>query len=248
MAGRNCFERRTEAIEKTPVTRSVSRLAYAHFSLSLSLSIRFSAKTVQIRNCTSPVRVDNGAAGWSDLSRPLIEKENAMSKFGGFLVAGTLLSLSALMCVAQNHAGKNGSGQLIVVFKDGHRQTINVADVARIEFSGGGGVPVSDLGSAPAGAPPRGHFLGKWEVGDGSGGKFYITLDESGDAHRSLHSIHGKWVYVNGEARVTWDDGAKDAIRKVGGRDQKYAYRAGKSFTDEPDNVADAHNTTTRPI
>ena len=61
---------------------------------------------------------------------------------------------------------------------------------------------------------------------------------------RSLHRVHGKWAYVNGEARVTWDDGAMDAIRRVGGQDKKFAYRAGKSFTDEPDNVTDAKNTT----
>ena len=182
------------------------------------------------------------------LSRPLMKKENTMRKLVVFLAATALLSLSALSAVAQNHASKNGSGQLVIVFKDGHRQTFNFADVARIEFSGTGGIPVGDMGSAPAGAPPRGHFLGKWEVGDGNGGTFYITLDETGDAHRSLRSIHGKWVYVNGEARVTWDDGAMDAIRKVGGKDQKFAYRAGKSFTDEPDNVTDAHNTTARPI
>ena len=171
-----------------------------------------------------------------------------MRKLVIFLTAGVMLSLSALSAVAQNHASKNGPGQLVIVFKDGHRQTFNVADVARIEFSAAGGVAVGDAGPAPAGAPPRGHFLGKWEVGDGSGGTFYITLDENGDAYRTLHRIHGKWAYVNGEARVTWDDGAMDAIRKVGGKDQKFAYRAGKSFTDQPDNVTDARNTTARPI
>jgi hypothetical protein len=171
-----------------------------------------------------------------------------MRKFVVFLAAGALLSFSALSGAAQNHASKNGSSQLVIVFKDGHRQTFNFADVSRIEFSGTGGVPVGDSGSAPAGAPPRGHFLGKWEVGDGAGGTFYITLDESGDAHRSLHRAHGKWAYVNGEARVTWDDGAMDAIRRIGGKDQKFAYSAGKSFTDEPDNVTDARNTSPRPI
>jgi len=33
------------------------------------------------------------------------------------------------------------------------------------------------------------------------------------------------------------EDGAEDAIRKAGSRFQKSAYSAGKSFTDEPDNV-----------
>src|ERR1700739_51061 len=171
-----------------------------------------------------------------------------MRKLIVFLAAAALLSLSAMYGNAQNHANKNSSGQIVIVFKDGHRQTFNYADVARIEFSGSGGVPIGDTGPAPAGAPPRGHFLGKWEVGDGGGGTFYITLDESGDAHRTLHRAHGKWAYVNGEARVTWDDGAMDAIRRIDGKDQKFAYHAGKTFTDEPDNVTDAHNTSPRPI
>jgi len=60
--------------------------------------------------------------------------------------------------------------------------------------------------------------------------------------------VHGHWVYMNGEALVTWKDGAQDAIRKVGSKFQKSAYSAGKSFTDIPDNVTDAHNTTPHPI
>ena len=165
------------------------------------------------------------------------------------VLAGCVVIISGVASAsAQSHASKGNSGQLVIVFKDGHRQTFNYADVARIEFSGNGGVPIGDAGSTPAGAPPRGHFFGKWEVGDGGGGTFYITLDESGDAHRTLHKAHGKWAYVNGEARVTWDDGAMDAIRRIDGKDQKFAYRAGKTFTDEPDNVTDAHNTTPRPI
>jgi hypothetical protein len=171
-----------------------------------------------------------------------------MRKFVVYFAAGALLSLSALSSVAQSHASKNGSGQLVIVFKDGHRQTFNFADVARIEFSGTGSMALGDVGSAPVGAPPRGHFLGKWEVGDGAGNTFTITLDDNGAAWRSLGRIRGKWVYVNGEARVTWDDGAMDAIRRIDGKDQKFAYRSGKTFTDEPDNVTAARNTNPRPI
>jgi hypothetical protein len=53
--------------------------------------------------------------------------------------------------------------------------------------------------------------------------------------------------YVNGEAQITWDDGAKDAIRKVGSKYQKYAYSADKSFSDPPDNVTSAQNTNPKP-
>ena len=58
-------------------------------------------------------------------------------------------------------------------------------------------------------------------MGDGNGNTFIITLKENGDAYRSLGDVHGNWAYVNGEARVTWDDGAKDAIRKAGSEIRK---------------------------
>ena len=167
-----------------------------------------------------------------------------MRKSVVYLAAGPLLSLSAISATAQSRG--SSSGQIVIVFKDGHRQSFPLANIARIDFPGGNAV--ADAGPTPAGSPSRGHFFGKWEVGDGSGGTFTITLDENGDAHRSLHRAHGKWAYVNGEARVTWDDGAQDAIRRIDGKDQKFAYHAGKSFTDEPDNVTDAHNTSPRPI
>jgi hypothetical protein len=171
-----------------------------------------------------------------------------MRKFVVVMAGCAVMLLAATLSTAQAHAGKNSAGQIVIVFKDGHRQTFNFADVARIEFSGTRSIPIGDASPAPPGAPPRGHFLGKWEVGDGAGSTFYITLDGDGNAWRSLHRVHGKWAYINGEARVTWDDGAMDAIRRIDGKDQKFAYRAGKSFTDEPDNVTDAKNTSPRPI
>ncbi len=164
-----------------------------------------------------------------------------------------IATVSAMLCLAAScglaqtrPSTKSGTGTIVLVFKDGHKQTFNLSDIARVEF------PASTATPAEAGAsallPPRGHFFGKWKVGDGNGENFYITLLENGDALRSLGNEHGKWVYVDGEARVTWDDGAQDAIRKVGSIHQKYAYSEGKSFTDSPDNVTNAHNTTPHPI
>lgn len=144
-------------------------------------------------------------------------------------------------------ASKSGAGTIVIIFKDGHRQSFNLSDVLRVEFPAGGDAASSATSVNPP-LPSRGHFLGKWECGDGSGGTFYITLDDNGDAWRSLHHEHGKWAYVNGEALVSWDDGVKDAIRKVGSKYEKYAYGSGKSFTDTPDNVATAQNTMPHPI
>jgi hypothetical protein len=140
-------------------------------------------------------------------------------------------------------APKAAPGTIVIVFKDGHRQSFNLADIERVEFPTAG-----SEGTVSSSGPSRGHFFGRWEVGDGSGGTFYITLQESGDAMRSMGNVHGKWAYVNGEAQITWDDGAEDAIRRVGSRYQKFAYKEGKSFTDIPDNVTSASNITPKPI
>ena len=170
-----------------------------------------------------------------------------MRKFVVAVMACLLLAGSGIVGMSQGRGSKaGGSGQIVVVFKDGHRQSFNMADIARIEFPGG--TAMADAGPAPQGAPPRGHFLGKWEVGDGAGRTFTITLNDDGSAWRSLRRVHGHWVYVNGEARVTWDDGAQDCIRRVDGQDKKFAYQAGKRFTDEPDNVAEARNLSRGPV
>jgi hypothetical protein len=91
------------------------------------------------------------------------------------------------------------------------------------------------------------HFVGKWLVGEGNGDSFYITLEENGEATKSIGTAHGTWVYMNGEARITWDDGWHDAIRKVGSKHEKFAYTPGKSFSVNPANVTEARNTSPQP-
>jgi hypothetical protein len=133
----------------------------------------------------------------------------------------------------------------VIVFKDGHRQTFNLADIERVEFPTSG-EPGSMTSSATA--PSRNRFFGSWEVGDGAGSNFEIKLNEDGSAYRSLGDVRGTWVYVDGEARVTWNDGKKDCIRKVGTIYRKFAYSEGKSFTADPDNETNARNTSAKPI
>lgn len=165
-----------------------------------------------------------------------------------------LLSVSAvsvfLVITALAHGAppaKAASGSLVIVFKDGHRQTFKLGDIERLEYPAGT-LSSSDMGPANPQATPRGRYIGKWKVGDGVGNTFYITLNEGGSAFRSLGDVHGHWAYVKGDAQVTWDDGAQDAIRRVGSRFQKFAYSASKSFGDDPDNVTEAVNTSPRPI
>jgi hypothetical protein len=140
---------------------------------------------------------------------------------------------------------KAAAGSIVIVFKDGHRQTFNLADIERVEFPTNG-EPAAVTSSATG--PSRNRFLGSWEVGDGAGNNFQIKLNDDGSAYRSLGDVHGTWVYVEGEARVTWNDGNKDCIRKVGTIYRKFAYSAGKSFTSDPDNEANARNTASKPI
>ncbi len=125
-------------------------------------------------------------------------------------------------------------GTIVIVFKDGHQQRFRLADVARIEFSQPSR-SASTVGSA--------RFLGRWKVGDGAGGTFYITLKPDGKAEKTLGSHDGTWSVVNGEARVSWRDGWHDIIRKVGSKYQKAAYSPGSSLDSDPSNVAEAEYT-----
>jgi len=161
-----------------------------------------------------------------------------------------LTLLVALFCltgslsqVAAHAASKDNSGAIVIVFKDGHRQTFNLSDIDRVEFAGGAPSASADSYRVPS----RARFIGKWECGDGQGNNFYITLNEDGTAFRSIGDVRGHWEYVDGEARVSWEDGRKDAIRKSGPQYFKFAYGPGKSFEDDPDNVAHARNTAAGP-
>jgi len=152
--------------------------------------------------------------------------------------AAVVLTLATLTTVAQAiPSASDESHSLVIVFKDGHQQTFAMADIARIEFRGTGTQSITG----------RGRFLGKWRVGDGAGGHFFITLEPSGEASKSIGTAHGTWIVADGEARISWDDGWHDAIRKAGDRYQKVAFSPEKSFSDSPSNVTDAQNTSPQP-
>ena len=179
---------------------------------------------------------------------------------------GVLVLVSAIASLGQSSTSKDTRGSLVMVFKDGHRQTFPVADIAKIEFKASADIvvfkdgrqqsfPVTDVQSfefdtSASKAFPlgRNHFVGKWKVGEGNGGNFFITLEPDGQARKSIGASHGTWTVVEGEARIAWDDGWHDAIRKVGTKHEKVAFEPGKSFSDEPANVTDAVNTSAQPI
>lgn len=148
-------------------------------------------------------------------------------------LASAAIGLLAIGMFAPTLLGQS-KAQMVIVFKDGRRQSFSLLDIARIEFQDTAGI-TSSGGSA--------RFLGRWKVGDGAGGIFEITLKPEGKAHKTLGQAEGTWTVENGEARVTWKDGWKDLIRKSGHKYQKLAFRPGTSFDDSPNNVADAEYT-----
>jgi hypothetical protein len=179
------------------------------------------------------------------------------------VIAGILLLTFAAAVAKPNPSPANNRGAVVIVFKDGHRQSLVMAEIARIDFKAPAAITYEDghhekisadidrvefRASEVAMTPGRAHFVGKWEVGEGNGSTFLITLDADGDAGKTLGGSQGTWTLVDGEARISWDDGWHDAIRKVGTKHEKRAFAPGKSFDDVPSNVTTARNTQPKPI
>jgi hypothetical protein len=180
------------------------------------------------------------------------------------IIATLFMALGTSFGQSKTAAGAQKA--VVMMFADGHRQSIPFEDIVRIEFNSGAAtlvlrdghqqkVPFQDIvrmefnpSSSDSGLG-RNYFVGKWKVGiSEGGGTFFITLDPNGEAHKTLGASHGTWAFVDGEARIAWDDGWHDAIRKVGSKHEKLAYEPGKTFSDPPSNVTDAKNLTAQPI
>ena len=166
---------------------------------------------------------------------------------------------ATLMC-----PGQESVKTLTILFRDGHQKSFTMPSGSRIEFNAGNmlvsnrkgmeTIRVSDvvrIDFNPGGSRGFGmnHFVGKWEFGTGVGSQtFFVTLDRNGEAHKTIGSPHGTWSVVDGEARIKWDDGWTDVIRKVGNKHQKFAYEKGRSLDDDPSNVAEAKTLNSEPI
>lgn len=166
-----------------------------------------------------------------------------MRRLAAFIFLASLLTVVALESALAAPADQsNQSGTVTVILRDGHRQTFPLTSVDRIELTGS--VP-ANLVHYPG--PSRARFLGKWEVGEGNGENFTITLNDDGTAFRSLGDQRGSWQYVNGEAQIRWNDGSNDCIRKVGAWYKKFYYHEDQAFSGSPENVTNARNLTQNP-
>ena len=58
--------------------------------------------------------------------------------------AALLLSAPLSTFAKTPAASKSGTGTIVIVFKDGHRQSFNLAEIARVEFPG-----ANETASAP---------------------------------------------------------------------------------------------------
>ena len=146
----------------------------------------------------------------------------------------TLLVFAAISFA--NAAATPNADTIVLTFKDGHQQSFSLSDVASIEFRNSG-----KTSGASIGLPDRHRFIGQWTVGDGSGRNFVFTLKDNGEATNNVDSGgHGTWTYVNGEARIAWDNGWHDVIRRVDTKYKKFAFEPGRSFDATPSNTGDA--------
>jgi hypothetical protein len=158
-----------------------------------------------------------------------------------FVLASVLGALVAVSpSVAQSSpSSEDPRNSVVLVFKDGHRKSFLMSEVARIEF------PTSPATTSIAG---QGRFLGEWRVGDCAGGYFKITLDREGVARKDLGAPHGTWLVVDGEARITWEDGNRDTIRRAGDTYEKAWYAPDRSYAEDASFTASAVSTDRKPI
>ena len=78
-----------------------------------------------------------------------------MHRLAGFFALAAILTVALS---AQGRASRNSAGQIVIVFKDGHRQTLSLNDVARIEFPGSAVVRLQ-FGTRERSAPEKRSWL-----------------------------------------------------------------------------------------
>lgn len=83
-------------------------------------------------------------------------------------------------------------------------------------------------------------FIGVWDCGD-----VVITLDADYSARKNRHNPLGSWRFVNGEARIDWDDGVRNVLRRDGQGFRKLTWPAGAGTNSPPTSRYPATKRTT---
>lgn len=109
--------------------------------------------------------------------------------------------------------------------------------------------------------PMRNPYIGYWAVeqspglffgliGD-SAERFFLFLDRNGQASVALrdwggdNTLSGHWQLVDGEARITWPSGHKDAlVKEPNGTFRLRSYRRKDTFAKKPNETREARQTT----
>jgi hypothetical protein len=121
----------------------------------------------------------------------------------GMFVAATYAATPIPHSAPQSELNAKDPISIVITFKDGRQETYSMAEIARVEYK--------DVTRPTIGAD---YFLGKWEVGDGNSGSFFILLEPNGEAARSLGANHGTWAVVaKKSASVGMTAGAMSSAR-----------------------------------
>jgi hypothetical protein len=180
----------------------------------------------------------------------------------------SILTFAAVLCAVTSSAFAQGktTSSVTVTYRDHHQQTFSSSEVSRIDLRDGKlvvilagkeeQIPLNTVANIEVheasadSALSRSHFIGRWEVGMGGGqsGSFIVTLDRDGHARKNVGGRRGTWTFVNGAARINWDDGWTDIIVQTGNTYEKRAYESGKPLTGPPTNVTYAKRANEQSI
>ena len=95
------------------------------------------------------------------------------------------------------------------------------------------GAAAAQTSAGTAARDNGGVFVGQWDCGN-----VVITLTEDFTARKNKPNPLGKWECVNGEARIAWNDGVRNVLRRDGEGFRKLTWPPGVSLDSPPSNIS----------
>lgn len=128
------------------------------------------------------------------------------------------------------------NGEARIVWDNGVRNVLRRDGEGFRKLKWNAGVSMDSPPSNSSPAMKKGFFVGQFDCGD-----VVITLNADFTARKNKRNPQGKWEFRNGEARIVWDDGVRNVLRRVGeGRFQKLAWKPNVSMDSPPFNTTAA--------